>query len=111
MDEISYGYVCRNFVDVKYPQGYLTTYFWGAGANLSISAFDTTVTTTDNQHRNNIDVDYYAEKLKIVLALMELGYDVLYTDITTVILRDPLPFILQDRLPTFLYAVEAPCLK
>ena len=54
---------------------------------------------------------FYAEKLTLVLALLELGYDALYTDITTSIQRNPFASIPNNNKISFLFASEVPCNK
>jgi hypothetical protein len=51
-----------------------------------------------------------SQKKRAAVAVMELGYDLIFSDTDNIMLRDPIPYLM--KIPTavdYVHAVNAPC--
>jgi hypothetical protein len=82
-DEKTFNHIKSSFTSTSASGRYIS-YFWGQGEKVSEES--------SNFRSSNFNL-IANRKLESVLALMELGYDVLFTDVDIALPRDPIPYV------------------
>jgi hypothetical protein len=112
-DDMSYNYTKTHFSTNGTGADYasVTAVLWRGSLDHGFKSNRLAAVGEDVLNHHSSDV-FYAEKLTIMLALLELGYDVLYTDITLSIQRNPFASIPNNKKISFLHASdEVSCTK
>ena len=112
-DELPYKVLCNTLARNASYAGTFIPFMW-VTERREIRFVPSSNSTPDIRDQTDVGTNRhhifdYGKKLKLVLALMELGYDVLYADVNTVFLRDPFSNIFRYHHGSFMYAVERPC--
>jgi homoaconitase/3-isopropylmalate dehydratase large subunit len=100
-DEKTHHYVQNHMNGTRFGSELISYHWRGVKGDDAVTEEATTFRTKQFNLMSN-------HKLESVLAIMEAGYDVIFTDVDIAIARDPIPFLIWDNVD-YVHSVNKIC--